>query len=283
MSDAFRIDEATRVTQVSLAVADLVKMSHFYQHVVGLRLDYETEETAVFSTNTSPILQLSSRPTGQQHPNAIGLFHFALLLPNRPALGQWLNHYEQRHALRSSADHLYSEAVYINDPEGNVVELYCDRPRHTWYDADGKVKMGTLPLDLESLRVSAEPAPFTHLPENTQLGHVHLQIHDVAECMQFYSKQLGLDNISMTESAGFVGAGGYHHHIGFNIFNSKNGKLPPKGSLGLISYTLRLPSKLAKRQLRKHLAKHNYPFIEHENGFCLSDPSGIQIVVTTEE
>lgn len=280
----FSIHPESTLGSIRLGVAQVESTSHFYQKAVGLTLLSQSAEIVQLGIGSQPILQLESRPAGQQYPDKVGLFHFAFLFPNRPLLGRWLNRYEEQYKLRSSADHLYSEAVYINDPEGNVIELYCDRPRSGWYDETGQVKMGTLPLQIESLRAEADQRPFESsqnlLPAGTILGHIHLQCSDVVESMNFYHGLLGFDSISLAESAGFVGAGGYHHHIGFNTFNSKDSGLPPAGSLGLIEYTICLPTQADLDRLIAQLSDSACSFTKKADRICLSDPSGIKIKLT---
>jgi len=281
----FTIDAGTALGTIRLGVANLEATCAFYQQVVGLTLLGQAADIAQLGIGPEPILELESRPAGKQYPDKVGLFHLAFLFPNRPALGRWLNRYEEQHELRSSADHLYSEAVYINDPEGNVIELYCDRPRASWYDEAGEVKMGTLPLQIDSLRAGADTQPFSDesnsLPNGTVLGHIHLQCRNVVESMRFYHELLGFDSISLAESAGFVGAGGYHHHIGFNTFNSKGSELPPAGALGLIEYTIKLSNQSDFDGCLAHLNKSGNLFTSHKNEILLTDPSGIKIKLKT--
>ncbi|MCB0211764.1 MAG: VOC family protein [Anaerolineae bacterium] len=273
------IDPATRIGGVTLGVADLGQMVSFYEKLIGLKILKRTATAATLGIDNVPLVSLELRPNGQRYPRATGLFHMALLLPSREDLGQWLKHLvTHNYRLDGAGEHLVSEALYLSDPEGNGIEMYRDRPRETWeYEADGRVKMATLAVDLRALIADGSDAPFTGLPGGTTMGHIHLQVNDVNKAVQFYRDDLGMDLMALMPSAGFLSAGGYHHHIGANTWNSRGSTPPPAGSLGLIKYNLILPSAEAHDQVITRLENLDYPLEESETGSLIQDPAGNRV------
>lgn len=279
----FTLDPATTVGSVTLGVADLAMMQAYYQEIIGLELLDSGGETAVLGINQTPIVQLESRPNGKQYKQAVGLYHLAILLPTRAALGQWLNHYIEKtgRMVGGAGDHFVSEALYLNDPEGNGLEIYRDRPRDTWeFEPDGTLVMGTVAVDIPAVIAAADPAPFEKMPSETTLGHVHLQANNIPATNKFYQDQIGFDYMVGMPTATFMSAGGYHHHLGANTWHSLNAQKPPAGSLGLINYTLILPTPSAKTALLDHLANSDVPIQSGEHGEVVIDPSGNEIVIT---
>ena len=173
-------------------------------------------------------------------PREAGLFHTAFLMPDRPALARWLRHAaEIGLPLQGASDHRVSEALYIADPEGNGIEVYVDRPRDAWRDAVGVLQMGTEALDLNAL-ASAADRPWSGAPEGLVIGHVHLQVGALAEAEAFYAGTLGLQVTTRYPGAAFYGAGGYHHHLATNVWNSRGAgprHLPVTGLAELALFT----------------------------------------------
>ena len=270
------IAPATSVGCVTLGVADLNQMTRFYEQLIGLKILDRTASATELGVDNGPLVRLELRPNGQRYPRSTGLFHMALLLPSREDLGQWLKHLvTHNYRLDGAGEHLVSEALYLSDPEGNGIEMYRDRPRETWeYEANGRVKMDTLAVDLRALVADGSDAPFTKLPGGTTMGHIHLQVNDVNQAVQFYRDDLGMDLMALMPSAGFLSAGGYHHHIGANMWNSRGSNPPPPGSLGLIKYNLILPSGEALNQVVTRLDSLDYPVEAAESGVVVQDPSG---------
>lgn len=280
----FQIAPATTVGVVTLGVADLAMMKRYYNEIIGLDLLENAGNTAVLGVDSSPIVRLEARPNGKQYKNAVGLYHLAILLPSREALGQWLKHYIEKSGrmVDGAGDHFVSEALYLSDPEGNGIEIYRDRPRDTWQFApDGTVVMGTVAVDLPAVIGAADPAPFSGMPTGTTLGHVHLQVNNIPETTRFYQDVIGLDYMVGMPTATFLSAGGYHHHLGANTWHSANASKPPEGSLGLINFTLLLPNTNAKSALLANLDKSDVPIQNSEAGESVEDPSGIVAILTT--
>jgi catechol 2,3-dioxygenase len=272
-----KIDPDTEIGSVKLAVRDLNKMVAFYQNLIGLSLFRADKDEAVLGVGKRPLVRLLSRPNGASHPTATGLFHLAILLPGRAALGQWLLYYlKNGFQLDGVGDHLVSEALYLSDPEGNGIEMYRDRPRETWEYSNGRIRMDTLAVDLESMLVEADPDPFNGLPDKTKMGHIHLQVNNLEKTAAFYRDILGFDLMAKMPGAGFLSAGGYHHHIGMNTWRSYNGNVPPPNSLGLMNYEVILPNEQSKASLLQRLTENQIDF--SQNGTVkLQDPAGIWI------
>jgi catechol 2,3-dioxygenase len=242
-----QIAPETRMGGVELTVADLDRSLDYYKRVVGLRVHDREDGVARLGTGGEDLLVLHELPGAAPVPHHTGLFHFALLLPSRPDLARWLVHAARDQVeLSGMSDDLVSEAIYLRDPDWHGIELYRDRPRGEWHRSDdGQVAMDTIPLDVNSLLGSlAEGTPeFEQLPHDTTMGHVHLQVADVAATEEFYSGVLGFDiTAHLGDQATFLSAGGYHHHVGGNTWNSRGATPPPPGSAALRHAEIVLPS-----------------------------------------
>jgi len=275
-----RLDPATTMGKVTLGVADLAMMSDYYQQVIGLTVLERTSQVVELGVAETPLVRLEARPGGKPYPGATGLYHLALLLPTRQDLGLWLKHFvtTQNRMIDGAGDHLVSEALYLSDPEGNGIEIYRDRPRDTWeYDENG-IKMATLAVDLPALVADAPNTPFTGMPGGTTMGHVHLQVDDVGKALEFYCDVVGFDLMAAMSSAGFISAGGYHHHLGMNTWHSRGAAPPPAGSLGLISYQVVLPTEAAREAVLSHLDRQGHRLEQTPAGPLVRDPAGNGLV-----
>jgi catechol 2,3-dioxygenase len=224
-----------RIGTVALTVRDLDTVSRFYREVIGLT-PIETGTGLVrLGVGETVLLELRHDPAAPlASPRAAGLFHTAFLLPNRTDLAQWLLHAaEQRVTLQGASDHLVSEAIYLADPEGNGIEVYWDRPSETWAWRDGMVEMSTLALDLNGLVATAKTRDWAGLPASSLIGHVHLQVGVLEPAESFYAGLLGLDVVCRYPGATFLSSGGYHHHIGTNIWNSRGAPVRSEATTGL--------------------------------------------------
>jgi catechol 2,3-dioxygenase len=224
-----------RIGTVALTVHDLDTVSRFYREVIGLT-PIETGTGLVrLGVGETVLLELRHDPAAPlASPRAAGLFHTAFLLPNRTDLAQWLLHAaEQRVTLQGASDHLVSEAIYLADPEGNGIEVYWDRPSETWAWRDGMVEMSTLALDLNGLVATAKTRDWAGLPASSLIGHVHLQVGVLEPAESFYAGLLGLDVVCRYPGATFLSSGGYHHHIGTNIWNSRGAPVRSEATTGL--------------------------------------------------
>ena len=279
--EPFTLDPATTVGPVTLAVSDLDRLVRFYQEVVGLTVLSRDGQTAALGVDDRLLVKLEARPGGKRYPQATGLYHLALLLPSRQDLAHWLKHFvtTQCRMIDGAADHLVSEALYLSDPEGNGLEIYWDRPRDAWEYEGDRLKMAALALDLPALVTLAPATAWTGLPPETRLGHVHLQVNDVAEAVWFYRDVLGFSYNTWIPGAGFLGAGGYHHHIGVNTWHSEQAAPPPPGSLGLVNYTLTLPAEAVRETLLSRLDRLDYPVERSNAGPLVRDTAGNAVLL----
>ena len=219
----YRLPPATRIGVVRLQVADLARSLAYYERVLGLRVVRRDASGAALGAagDDSPIIELRERPGARPHPKRgqLGLFHFAILLPDRASLGRLVRHLSEIGAYAGMSDHLVSEALYLTDPDGLGIEVYADRPRPDWRYAGRELQMATLPLNVEDLVAAAGTERWTGMPNGTKIGHVHLHVGDLEEAAAFYHEALGFDKVVWSyPGALFFSAGGYHHHLGTNTW-----------------------------------------------------------------
>ncbi len=232
------IDPALRIGSVELAVSDLSRSTDFYERVLGLPLISRAQDSALLGLDRErPLLALTqlTNPTPTP-PGSTGLFHVAWLHPSRAALAETVRRVvDGRWPIDGTADHGVSEALYLSDPDGLGIEIYVDRPRELWdRPPDGHgVKMVTLALDLDDLLAQTGDEPSAAMAPGTHVGHVHLKVSDVPRAVAFYRDVLGLDEQASLPSASFLSAGGYHHHIGLNSWQSQGGRPAPDSAPGL--------------------------------------------------
>ncbi|AZL59220.1 VOC family protein [Tabrizicola piscis] len=227
------------ISRIALTVHDLEGMAAFYRQALGLA-DLSSEPgLRRLGVDGRTLIELrADAAAARSSRHDAGLFHTAFLMPNRPALARWLRHAADTGLrLQGASDHLVSEAIYLADPEGNGIEVYVDRPRSAWHDATGAVKMATEALDLNAL-VRAADGPWTTAPDGLVVGHVHLQVGALPEAEAFYSGTLGLPVMARYPGAAFYGAGGYHHHIATNVWNSRSAGRRSYPSTGLAELVL---------------------------------------------
>jgi catechol 2,3-dioxygenase len=239
----------TSLGAVSLTVPDLARSRAFYETALGLSVRESDDGAMAFGVpGGGDLVRLygdASAPALDRR--ATGLYHLAILFPTRLDLAHALARLAEAHwSLDGVADHLVSEALYLSDPDGNGIELYRDRPREQWSYADGQLQMDTLPLDLRSLvdELAAADGPQASAPAGTAMGHVHLQVADIAETEAFYHGVLGFGVTTRGyPGALFVSAGGYHHHLGLNTWHSAGSGPAAAGAVGLRSYEVVLPDR----------------------------------------
>jgi catechol 2,3-dioxygenase len=176
-------------------------------------------------------------------------------------------------------DHLVSEALYVSDPDGNGLEIYRDRPRESWQWSGNMVRMATDPVDLHSLTQEGrrDEVQWQILPAGTRVGHIHLRVGDIPQAQHFYHDLLGFDITAQLPSALFVSAGGYHHHIGLNTWQSRGAGPAPQNTAGLQSFVVALPNSQALTEVQERLTAHNIPIQQQEGGIIVADPWGNQI------
>lgn len=229
------------------------------------------------------LVTLVHRPAAPvRPPRTTGLFHLALLVPSRADLARAFHRvHTAAWEFTGAADHYVSEALYLDDPEGNGIEIYRDRPRAEWEFGNGELRMGTLPLDLAGVLGSVEDADVGDgMASGTRIGHVHLQVADLPGAEAFYVDALGFEPVVRAyPGALFVAAGGYHHHLGLNTWAGVGAPAPPEGARGLRSFTVVLPDREALAAVEVSLAAAGYDALEGRPSYA--DPSGNRLALTT--
>lgn len=235
---------STHIAFVHLNIAHRQSMIDFYVHRIGFKIIGQDANTIRLSVDESIPAQivLSEIPDAKIKPaNTIGLYHMAIRLPDRSSLAQLLQHLAGLgQSFQGFADHGVSEALYLADPEGNGVELYVDRPKTEWQYSNGQLAMVTEQLDVNNLLSTVKKSSWDGLPQGTDIGHIHLHISELSKARSFYHEMLGMDiTQSSYPGALFMSAGGYHHHIGTNIWAGKN--WPPDRATGLREFGITIP------------------------------------------
>jgi catechol 2,3-dioxygenase len=279
----------TSIGKVRLRVADLEDLTTFYERVVGLQaVERGDDVTRLGAADGESLIELVEAPDASPAPSfSTGLFHLAILVPDRAELARSL----QRVAgagwrLTGASDHLVSEALYLQDPEGNGIEIYHDRPRDEWRRNGDELAMATLPLDIEGVmgELEADERQANGMPGGTTMGHVHLQVADIPAAERFYNRGLGLDvMVRSYPGALFLSAGGYHHHLGLNTWQSQGAPPPPKDALGLDRYELVLPSAAERDSAADRLAEVGADAQRLDEGVLATDPSGNRVLLAARD
>jgi len=269
---------------VHLTVADLERSLEYYRNAVGLSVLEAGARRASLGVGERELLAVVEEPGARPAFGYTGLFHFALLLEQRADLARWLAHAaRERVALTGLSDHFVSEALYLNDPDGHGIEIYWDRLREVW-EGHVATRITTLPLDVDSLLGElADPAsePFDGLTDATVMGHVHLRVADVVQTVAFYRDVLGFALMAQVGAqAAFLSAGGYHHHLGANTWESRGAPPPPPGYASLRRATIVLPD-AAERDRLLARADAAGRVEEGAEGPLVRDPSGNALVLVT--
>src|SRR3954470_21116085 len=264
----------TRMGSVHLTVSNIGRSLDYYERVVGLQVHEREDGTARLGTGGEDLLVLHEQPGAEPAPRNTGLFHFALLLPSRHDLARWLARaVKQEVRFEGMSDPLVSEAVYLGDPDWHGIEIYRDRPRDEW-ERDGEfVRMATLPLDVQGVLSALDGAEteLGRLPRDPTMGHAHLQVADIGASESFYTGQIGFDvQARYGDQATFMSAGGYHHHVGGNVWNSRGASPPPAGSAALRHFTVLLPD---EQELERVAARIPGAVRADGGGVAVEDPS----------
>jgi catechol 2,3-dioxygenase len=286
MSQSIHAD--TVLGLLKLKVSDLDRSVRFYREVVGFQVLSQEGQIArltVDGKNAFLILEEIPNTAAVPRRSAAGLYHFAILVPTREQLGLSLRKLIESGIPVGQGDHLVSEALYIADPDHNGIEIYRDRPRSEWRkDAVGNYIMASDPVDIEGLLQLAGDKPWTGLSAGTILGHIHLHVSELPESRAFYCDILGFDmaaDASEMMGAYFISAGGYHHHIGMNIWAGIGAPQPPANSTGLAFYTIVLPSVVELERTLGRIKDAGISMIKQEGIWLVKDPSGIEIRLTS--
>jgi catechol 2,3-dioxygenase len=273
------ISPATSLGAVHLTVSDLDASLAYYRETIGLDVLASEGGVARLGTVSRELLVLVEEMGARPAHGYTGLYHFALLLPERAHLARWLAHAARdRVPLVGLSDHFVSEAIYLSDPDGHGIEIYWDRPREGWQGLVAE-RLTTIPLDVASLLGELrdpESEPFDGLPGGTVMGHVHLKVAAIPETIAFFRDGLGFALMAQLGlQAAFLAAGGYHHHFGGNTWESAGAPPPPPGSAALRHATIVLPDAAERDRVLDRVARHGYVV----DGSTIRDPSGNALVL----
>ncbi len=281
------IDPGTRLGAVRLNVSDIDAMTRFYESAIGLRtLERDGETVRLGAPRAAePVVELAARPDAPRRPpRTTGLFHLAILVPDRRELARSLRRVsEAGWRFSGASDHLVSEALYLSDPERNGIEIYRDRAREEWErDEDGEIRMSTLPLDIAAVlgELEGDDSGGQNVAQGTRIGHVHLNVADLAASEELYAGSLGFEvTVRGYPGALFLAAGGYHHHIGLNTWNGAGAPAAPPGALGLDRFEIVLPDKAQIDAVERALAGAGVPLSRTGAGLEFADPSANRLLV----
>ncbi len=280
------IHSATTVGPVRLNVADIERVRGFYERVLGLRtLEHGGDTLSLGPDGANPLVELVGLPEAPPRPRGrTGLFHLAILLSSRVELARAVRRMAKaRWPLSGVADHLVSEAVYLSDPEGNGIEVYRDRPREDWRYVGGELEMATLPLDLDGVLRELTDADEDRdgMPAGARIGHVHLQVADLAAAEAFYHGVLGFEvTVRGYPGALFMSAGGYHHHIGVNTWLSEAAPAPEPGSRGLRWFRVTVPSPEELDRLAARVRTGGHEAQQYGDDLLTADPAGNRVLLS---
>ena len=279
----YRLPDATHLGRVRLQVADLDRSIAYYETVIGLRVLHREGAVATLGPQASDrvIVELRAKPDAKPvtRRGHIGLYHFAILLPDRASLGRFVAHLAELGEYAGMSDHFVSEAVYLTDPDGLGIEVYADRPRSDWRIEERQLAMTTVPLDVRNLVAEAGGERWTGMPAGTVLGHVHLYVRDLDEAAAFYHQGLGFDKIVWSyPGALFMSAGGYHHHLGTNTW-AAGAPLSTDADARLIEWEVVLPDVASVAAAGDALSAKGF-LVEREGADVVArDPWGTQVRV----
>jgi catechol 2,3-dioxygenase len=279
----FRLPAALRLGPVILQVADLECSVDYYTRTLGLSVISRSASTALLAPTGSEeaLVSLRERPGAAPVPRTgqLGLYHFAILLPDRAALGRFLSHLMNQGVRAGMSDHLVSEAVYLTDPDGLGIEVYADRPPESWVVRGQQLEMTTAPLDADAVIAAAGGAPWTGMPPGTRIGHIHLFVSDLDEAASFYHESFGFDKVVWSyPGALFMSAGGYHHHLGVNTWAPQAAR-PETHDARLVEWTVVLANPSGVDELESSLAARGHAVDREQGELIARDPWGTVVRV----
>ncbi|MEH7272902.1 VOC family protein [Neobacillus vireti] len=277
----FHTKPTTFVGHVKIKVENLQRSLTFYRDVLGFDILEQTVTTAKLTSDGKTSILSLEQPENviPKKGRTTGLYHFAILLPKRSDLANIVIHLVNKGIKFGSSDHLVSEALYLNDPDGNGIEIYIDRDPSEWGWKGTEVAMTVDPLDFKNLLTTVIPGTtWNGMPAGTVMGHIHLHVSELNKTEEFYVNGLGFDVVNRYGAqALFISTGKYHHHIGLNTWNGIGAPAPAKNSVGLESFTLILPNEEARKQIIRNLRQIGANVMEENNTFVTHDPSGNRV------
>ncbi|MGB8984778.1 MAG: VOC family protein [Anaerolineales bacterium] len=283
----FSIHPATRIGTVSLRVADLETQLAFYQQALGFQLHWREGNRAGLGAGGADLLHLAEEPNLKRYGRVTGLYHFAVLFPDRRELARALARLIAQKYPNYPTDHIMTKTTYLDDPEGNGIELYAESPEDgTWTlangeyvtrRADGSLSDGREPLDMQALlrHLKEDDRLDVPIPPETRVGHIHLHVRDIDEAVDFYHGVLGFDVMGVAKAfrMAFVSAGGYHHHIGLNTWQGEGAPPPPANAVGLRHFTVEFPDQQAFEEVVARVDQAGIHTNQTDEGLLLYDPS----------
>ncbi len=295
----FSIHPKTRIGEVSLTVANLDRQVAFYQQVLGFQLHRRDGNTAALGAGGPDLLKLTEQPGFHRYRGTTGLYHFAVLFPNRRELARVVARLFALKYQNYPTDHIMTKTTYLDDPEANGIELYAESPEDGSWSlangqyitrrADGSLSDGREPLDLEALfgNLMQDDRLDAPVPAETRVGHVHLHVRNVDEAVDFYHGLIGFDLMGVARNfrMGFVSAGGYHHHIGLNTWQGEGAPPPPADALGLGHFQVLLPDSVELQRVLDRVEAAGVKTERMDGGVLLRDPSqnGVLLSATQRE
>jgi catechol 2,3-dioxygenase len=283
----YRLPESTHLGRVRLQVADLDRSLAFYEKVLGMRVIRRKPDSACLGSYGEDREIVHLRQLASAHPvprrGLLGLYHFAILLPDRASLGRFVAHLAAIGERAGMSDHFVSEAVYLTDPDGLGIEVYADRPRDAWRYDERQLYMTTNHLDVDDLVKSARGEQWTGMPQGTVLGHVHLYVDDIDKAAAFYHDALGFDKVVWSyPGALFLSAGGYHHHLGTNTW-AKGAPPATDADARLLEWEILVPTRKDAEEAARHVNEAGYPVKKENDEWVLTDPWGTSLRLVPEK
>jgi len=278
---------------ISLTVANLDNQIAFYQQVMGFKLHWREENRAGLGGGGADLLRLTEEPNVKKYRGVTGLYHVAYLFPNRRELAIAMARLFALKYPNSPTDHIMTKTTYLDDLEGNGIELYCESPEDGWMGnengkyiarrADGSLSNGREPLDVDALfsHLKEDEKLDVSIPPETRVGHVHLHVRNVEEAVDFYHGLIGFDIMGVAKAfqMGFVSAGGYHHHLGLNTWQGEGAPPPPSDAVGLRYLTIELPDQKALEDVIARIDKAGIASNQTDDGLLIQDPSQNGVVL----
>lgn len=293
IKEEFSIHPATGIGHVSLTVANLENQILFYEKALGFKVHWHEENRAGLGAGGADLLVMTEQPNLKKYRGVTGLYHFAVVFPNRRELAIAMARLFALKIRNAPTDHVMTKTTYLDDPEGNGIELYCESPEDgSWvfkdgnYEArwsDGRWSDGREALDVDALfsHLKEDDRLDVSIPDGTRMGHIHLHVSDISEAVDFYHGVLGFDIMGMSKGIGmaFVSAGGYHHHIGLNTWVGRGAPPPPPDAVGLRHFSVDFPNQSALDDVLARIEKAGIPYNQTDDGILLQDPSQNGVVL----
>ncbi|MBX9828594.1 MAG: VOC family protein [Xanthobacteraceae bacterium] len=270
-----------RIGAVGLIARDLDRLTNYYRDLLGLTVMERTASIARLGTGGVTLLEIEHRPDARpDDPSTAGLYHTAFLMPTRADHARWIAHIaKNRVPITGASDHGVSEAFYLDDPEGNGIEVYNDRPRERWTWQNGLVVMQTKQLDIEAIldEIDRATATYPAAPEGLRIGHIHLRVGSIEQAEEFYRGPIGLELTRRRGGATFMSSGGYHHHVGANVWHSDRAGARDQNRAGLAWFSMELAEPGAVEAMAGRLRAANAPVAASPDGIETADPWGTRI------